>query len=99
MAQYLKILNDIIIDSIIADEEFIEIFVDDTPGLWVLNEAGNGCIGYTYINGISTAPQPYNSWVLENNIWVSPVEYPEGDAMYTWNEETLAWDEVTDPTE
>lgn len=43
------------------------------------------------------APQPFNSWILNEETfnWEAPVEYPDDENLYTWNEETLSWDLVT----
>jgi hypothetical protein len=54
-------------------------------------------IGYTYdlVNDWFVAPKPYSSWILnEDARWEPPVPYPTDGAVYTWNEETLSWDEV-----
>jgi hypothetical protein len=53
-------------------------------------------IGYAYdaVKDQFVAPQPYASWSLDaNNDWQAPTPKPEGD--YMWDEETLAWVEVT----
>ncbi len=56
--------------------------------------------GYTYDaqNDVFIAPQPFPSWVLDNETfdWVPPVARPT-DGMYVWNEETLTWDAVPMP--
>lgn len=56
-------------------------------------------IGYTYdsVRDAFIAPKPFNSWLLNEDscLWNAPVARPEGDGIYTWNEETLSWDEVT----
>ena len=55
-------------------------------------------IGYTYddVNDVFVAPQPYPSWSLDENYdWQPPTPMPEDDKQYMWNEETQAWDEVT----
>lgn len=37
-------------------------------------------------------PQPYPSWVLnENQIWTPPVPKPEDDKPYAWDEESQSW--------
>lgn len=54
-------------------------------------------IGYTYdaANDYFFAPQPYPSWTLDADArWQPPVAMPTDDKMYSWNEETLSWDEV-----
>jgi hypothetical protein len=56
--------------------------------------------GYTYdaINDVFIAPQPFDSWSLDNNFdWQAPVAYPTDNKIYTWDEETTSWVEV--PTE
>lgn len=42
-------------------------------------------------------PQPYNSWVLNEStcMWEPLTAYPNDGKLYTWNEETTSWVEVT----
>jgi hypothetical protein len=63
-------------------------------------------IGYTYRADIDAfvAPQPYPSWVLDENAqWQAPVPMPEDAGtgeppkMYSWDEETQSWVEVPAP--
>ena len=60
-------------------------------------------IGFTYdpINDWFFAPQPYPSWTLDANAqWQAPTAMPvEEGKFFTWNEETLSWDELVLPTE
>jgi hypothetical protein len=55
-------------------------------------------IGYTYDAGRDAfiAPQPYPSWVLNEDTcrWDAPVPYPTDDKMYSWDEATTSWVEV-----
>ena len=41
-------------------------------------------------------PKPYNSWVLNEDTcqWESPVEFPDANNRYNWNEENQEWDYV-----
>lgn len=54
--------------------------------------------GYTYDENRDAfiSPKPYNSWLLDETTckWESPVAYPTDGKAYTWNEETLTWDNV-----
>jgi len=56
-------------------------------------------IGYTFDAGRDAfiAPQPFASWVLDESTcrWEAPVPYPTDGKIYSWNEATLSWDEVT----
>jgi hypothetical protein len=47
------------------------------------------------------APQYYNSWTLNTDsyLWEAPTPMPTDGKLYDWNEENLAWEEVTPPTE
>ena len=40
------------------------------------------------------APKPYASWTLNEDtcIWEAPTPYPDDGEIYTWNEETLTWE-------
>ena len=56
------------------------------------NHAGKG---YTYdeTRDAFIAPQPYNSWILNEDtcIWEAPVARPDDGKRYDWNEETISW--------
>jgi hypothetical protein len=52
-------------------------------------------IGYTYnaILDAFIAPQPYQSWILDDDAqWQPPVAMPTDGQMYVWNEATQTWD-------
>jgi hypothetical protein len=59
------------------------------------NYAGKG---YTYdaSNDAFIAPQPYNSWILNDStyIWEAPVARPDDGKFYSWNESNLQWEEI-----
>ncbi len=38
--------------------------------------------------------QPFPSWTWENKKWNPPVEYPDDEKIYEWNEDTLSWEEI-----
>ena len=44
------------------------------------------------------SPQPFPSWIYNEEIkqWEAPVEYPADDKIYTWNEASTSWIEVTE---
>jgi len=55
-------------------------------------------IGFTYDENRDAfiPPQPYASWVLDEDtcLWVAPIAMPEGD--HVWDEQAGDWVEVTD---
>jgi hypothetical protein len=60
------------------------------------NFAGSG---YTYDSERDAfiPPKPYNSWVLDEETcqWQPPTPMPDDGQMYTWNEGTTSWDQVS----
>lgn len=61
-------------------------------GTFRKNYAG---IGYTYdqTRDAFIAPQPYESWTLNETTcrWEAPVVYPDDGKHYNWNEKTQQW--------
>jgi len=57
-------------------------------------------IGYTYDSGRDAfiPPKPFNSWVLNETTcqYDAPVAMPTDEKMYTWDEDSTSWIEVTD---
>jgi len=55
-------------------------------------------IGFHYDEDLDIfyPPQPYASWTLnaQTASWQSPVEYPNDENQYVWNEETTSWNLV-----
>jgi hypothetical protein len=57
-------------------------------------------IGYTFDSGRDAfiPPKPFASWVFieETCQWKAPVDMPNDDKKYSWDESTTSWVEVTD---
>ena len=57
-------------------------------------------VGYTYdsTRDAFIPPKPFASWVLNETTcqWDAPTPYPTDDKRYSWNEEQLAWVEISD---
>jgi hypothetical protein len=104
MAYYAKVNNGIVEKVIVAEADFFDTFVDDSPGEWLKtsytgatrkNYAG---VGFTYdsTRDAFIPPQPYSSWTLNEDTcqYDSPVPYPDDDKMYEWDEATTNWKEA-----
>jgi hypothetical protein len=56
-------------------------------------------IGYTYDadRDAFIPPKPFNSWVLNEETchWQAPTPMPDDGKVYSWNEETTSWVEVS----
>ena len=87
----------------VEDAELGSKFLTDLHGSGVYKQTSyNGTIrknyagvGYTYDpdRDAFIAPQPYPSWVLNEDTcrWDTPVPYPDDGKMYRWNEPTSSW--------
>ena len=55
-------------------------------------------IGYVYDveKDAFIPPKPYDSWLLDEEtcLWLPPVEKPQDDKFYKWDEATTNWIEV-----
>lgn len=56
-------------------------------------------VGYTYDEARDAfiSPRPFASWTLDEATcqWTAPVPCPQDDRLYTWDEATLSWQEIT----
>ena len=105
MSHFAKIdSNNIVIEVIVAEKNFINSGVVGDEFLWIQtsynrnfrkNFAG---IGFTYdpTRDAFIPPQQFPSWTLDEEtcLWNAPTAYPDDGLLYEWNEENLAWDLV-----
>ena len=102
MAHFAEILNGIVQRVIVVhnnEEANGAQFCHDLLGGEWIQTSYNGNIrkqyagiGFTYddVRDEFVAPQPFESWTLdENNDWQPPTPKPDGD--YYWNETTQTW--------
>ena len=97
--------NNIVVRVLVGDnneaDEGYQWLIDNLGGTWIqtsYNSRIRGTyagIGYSYNaeEDIFIAPQPYPSWHRVGSFWEAPTPMPT-DGMYSWNEETLTWDEI-----
>jgi hypothetical protein len=59
------------------------------------NYAGIG-MSYDSANDVFIKEKEFDSWVMDEATWswVAPVDKPNDDNLYGWNEESLAWEVV-----
>ena len=66
-------------------------------GTFRKNYAG---VGYKYDQAKDAfiPPNPYPSWVLNEDTfrWNAPIEMPNDDKEYYWDEESTSWKEITE---
>jgi len=106
MSHFVKIdSNNVVTKGIVAEQDFINSGKVGDSFLWVQTSYNNNFrkqyagVGYTYdkVNDVFISPKPYASWALDASFdWQPPTAMPDDDKMYTWNEDTTTWDEVTE---
>ena len=106
MSHFAKIDRDnVVTEVIVAEQDFINSGRVGDSFLWVQTSYNNNFrkqyagIGDTYdkVNDVFISPKPYASWTLDASFdWQPPTAMPDDDKRYSWNEDTQAWDEVTE---
>ena len=110
MAHFAEVVDGTVTRVIVADtKEWCEA---NLGGTWVqtsYNTQGNvhtlggtplhknyAGTGYSWDGTGFAAPQPFNSWTLNQDtyLWEAPVAKPEDDKFYNWDESTLSWKEI-----
>ena len=94
--------NNIVTQVIVAEQDFINSGAVGDSFRWVQTSYNNNFrknyagVGYTYdrIRDAFIPPKTYPSWILNEDTcrWDAPVDMPDDDNKYTWNEETTNWD-------
>jgi hypothetical protein len=110
MAHFAKVENGIVTQVIVAEQEYIDTLEDSSKWIQTSYNTYGGVhklegtplrknyagVGYTYDSEKDAfiAPQPYPSWILneETCIWEAPTPYPDSNDAYGWNEENQTWD-------
>lgn len=102
--------NNVVLRVLVGDNnmpnEGYDWFVENLGGTWVKTSYNGNIrknfagIGYTYDEERDAfiPPKPFESWTL-NEItcrWQAPTPYPQDGRVYTWDEDTLTWIEVTE---
>ena len=106
MAHYAKVLNGKVIDSIVADQEFMGEFVDSTPGEWI--QTSYNTRGGVHYKEDGTTPSADQSKALRKNFGSRDMEYdsvadafhsPKPYPSWTLNSTTFLWEPpVEEPT-
>ena len=104
MSHFAKIdSNNIVTEGIVAEQGFIDSGRVGDSFLWIHTSYNSNFrkqysgVGYTYdkVNDVFISPKPYASWELDASFdWQPPTAMPDDGKMYSWNEDTQAWDEM-----
>ena len=103
MSYFAKIVTGKVTKVIVAESEFMNTFIDDSPGRWI-EASRDGSIRKNYpsigmeydISRDAFIPiKLHESWTLNETTcqWEAPVTMPDDGKLYDWNEDTQAWEE------
>jgi hypothetical protein len=111
MAHFAKVIDGVVDQVIVADDlDWCETNLGGVWVQTSYNTIGNAHtlggtplhknyagIGYTWDGTGFAAPQPYASWSLnqETYLWEAPTAMPIDGKIYTWDETSLTWIEIT----
>lgn len=99
--------NNELLDEFGVEQEMIgrQFCVNLLGGTWVQTSYNGNIrknfagIGYTYDvqRDAFIPPKPFNSWVLNEDTcqWEAPIPYPDDGKIYSWDEDTISWIELT----
>ena len=94
MSTFAKVIDDKVVNVIVAEQDFIDSYDDGLGGEWI-QTSNNAGLGFTYDreNDAFVPWKPYPSFVLNNETfrWQPPISYPEGmpggPNRFVWDEE------------
>ena len=91
MKTFARMNGNIVLNVEIADNAWIASQPD--PSIFVeYTDANPAHVGGDYVNGYFYAPQPFPSWSRDGQgNWSAPVEMPNDENQYVWNEQTQSW--------
>lgn len=112
MSHFAKVENGIVTQVIVAEQDVIDSGLFGTGWIQTSYNTHGGQhpegrplrknyagIGYTYddVRDAFIPPQPYPSWVLNEDtcLWDSPIPYPTDGKNYNWDESQQNWIEIT----
>ncbi len=90
MAHFAKVLNDVVVQVIVAEPEFFQTFVDTSPGEWI--QTSYNTRGGVHANGGTPLRKNFAgigyTYDRTRDAFIPPTPY----ASWTLNEDTCLWD-------
>jgi hypothetical protein len=98
----IEVVNLVVFDD--PDNSVLEHFKQTFEVDNIVAANDRAVVGGTYEEGKFWMPQPYTSWVKndETNEWAAPTPYPDFSKSYDWDEDLSSWVEIAaeeDPEE
>ena len=96
MAHFAKVNNGVVVQVIVAEPEFFDIFVDSSPGEWL--QTSYNTHGGVHANGGTPLRKNYAGVGFTYDSTLDAFIPPKPYASWTLNEDTCLWD-APEPTE
>ena len=102
MAHFAKVLDNKVLKVIVADQDFIDNYIDDSPGMWI--QTSYNTFGGVHYNRETNEPSDDQDKALRYNYAGIDFNYdPNADAFYapkpydswTLNTDTYLWEPPT----
>jgi len=90
MAHYAKVLDGVVTQVIVAEEEFFDTFVDDTPGNWI--QTSYNTRGGEHILGGTPLRKNYAGVGFSYDADIDAFIPPKPYAGWTLNNDTCLWE-------
>jgi hypothetical protein len=87
--KYLQIVDNIVANTIIADEDFITSGAVGDPASWMQSDIGG--VGDEYIAPYFKGICPFASWTWSDGVWSPPTPMPQDGNTWGWDEPSKAW--------
>lgn len=100
MSSFAKVVDGVVVDIIVADQEFINSGSLGSPDLWVeyFNDGTRknpATIGGAYDaeNDAFIPIKPYDAWILDTTTftWTAPFPQPNDGFYYMWSNDENNW--------
>ena len=111
MAHFAKVRDGKVTKVIVAEQEFIDSYIDNEPGQWIqtsyntiggVHQLGGtplrknfAGVGFHYDGTGFYEPKPFNSWTLNNTTYLWEAPLTKPDGLHTWNESAYQADNTT----
>lgn len=92
MLNFAVIENKAVINIIVAEsKEIAESVVNKECVEFFLNDPITIGASWSDVYNKYVNPSPYPSWVYNGNEWKAPIDMPQDDNPYVWDENLLNW--------
>lgn len=99
---YAVINEDGIVENIISADNpdasiALKLLIPEASEIILSTEqTGPAYIGGDFFSGQFRPIPPFNSWVWDINkkSWKAPIDYPQDDKVYFWDDNTISWIEA-----